>query len=116
MAALVDSFGAAYPYSSVLGWTLTGPTGVVASRSLNYSDGSNFGSGSPVISLAAGSYTLTFAANDDETGTYTFRLIDLGTATPLAPRSPGSGTLSPGSDTRAYSFTGEAGDQIYVQH
>src|SRR5205823_13657565 len=65
--------------------------GFSASRAFNYSDGITFGgNGSPEVTLAAGSYTLSIGSNDDQTGTYTFRMIDLGAATPLTLGSPRS--------------------------
>ena len=114
LAALSNTVGGGSAYNSTLNWTLTGPIGQVASRAFNSSDGTYFGSGSPAVQLAAGTYTLRFTANTDATGTYSFRLLDLAAATPLTLGSPVAGALSPGSDTKAFSFTGAAGDKIYV--
>ena len=114
LGALADSLNASYPYDSSLTWTLTGPNGFSLSRALNYSDGTIFGAGNPAIALAAGAYTLSFSATTAQTGTYSFRLLDLAAATAITPGTPVTGTLSPGSDTRAYSFTATAGQTVYV--
>lgn len=109
LAALSDSINNAYPYDRQLGWTITGPSGQVASSAFNASEGTVRGSSSPVVKLAAGSYTLAISASTDATGTYSFRLLNLAAATALTPGTPVTGTLSPASSTVAYSFAGTAG-------
>jgi len=98
-----------------LNWTLTGPNGQVAGNRFQYSD-SGFVSTSPLITLAPGSYTLTFDAEGDRTGTFDFRLLDVATATPLTLGTPTSGTLSPGSATVIYKFDATAGDPFFFDY
>ena len=85
-------------------WTLRGPLGdVVTNRALRSSDANDFG-GSPVLDLIAGDYILIVDPAGDATGSYTFRLLDLATATSILSRPPAaqsvSGTLTPGNATR----------------
>jgi hypothetical protein len=94
-----------------LNWTLSGPRGAeVSVRSFNGSDASSISN--PVLNLLAGNYTLTVAATSDHTASYSFRLSDLASATPIVPGNPISGTLSSGTNTDIYQFTAQAGDQI----
>jgi hypothetical protein len=106
---LVDSL----TYDNDFNWSLVGPRGSeVAGRSFVYSDAAEFG-GNPLLSLAAGAYTLTVDGNLDSLGAYAFRLLNLATASSVvAYDSDVSGTLSPGSMTRVYQFTASAGDQV----
>ena len=114
--ALSDMLDGGAAGGRTLTWTLTGPNGTVATRALNASDGSNFGAGaSPVLTLAAGTYTFAVSASDHQTGGYSFRLLDLGQAIPITPGTGVAGTLAPGSDARAYSFSGTAGDTLFFQ-
>src|SRR5262249_21571210 len=60
-----------------LRWSLSGPGGTpVSNRSFTVSDANNL-SGNPVLSLAAGAYTLTVSGTGTATGAYSFRLLDL---------------------------------------
>jgi RHS repeat-associated protein len=94
-------------------WSLTGPGGTaVSSRSFAASDGNSF-LGDPVLSLPAGSYTLTVAGSGQTTGAYSFRLLDLSQATPLTPGTPVAGTLAPGDSTAVYNFPASAGSSYY---
>jgi hypothetical protein len=62
-------------------WSLSGPRGIeVNSRNFTGSDGANFGS-DPVLNLVAGNYTLVIFGGTDHTGSYGFRLSDLGAST-----------------------------------
>src|SRR5690606_34367946 len=68
-------------------WSLRGPDGVVVTaREFRSSDGIDF-SGNPVLDLRAGGYTLTVDGAGDFTGAYAFRLLDLASATEMAPGS-----------------------------
>ncbi len=90
-------------------WTLTGPSGTVAAnRSFRSSENV-----SPVLSVPAGDYTLTIDGTGDATGAYAFRVSDLASATPLAPGTPVSGSLSPANETDLYRFTAAAGDRFF---
>src|SRR6185312_562653 len=78
---------------SRLSWTLSGPRGTeVSSRSFNASDGSNFSS-DPVLGLIAGNYTLTVSGTGDHTGSYSFRMLNLASATPITPGNTVSSSL-----------------------
>ncbi|MBI4937393.1 MAG: hypothetical protein HY846_04120, partial [Nitrosomonadales bacterium] len=93
-------------------WTLTGPRGtVVAARSFTGSDSYELG-GSPVLSLAAGDYTLMVDATGQNTGDYAFRLTDLSAATGIVVGDTVTGNLAPGSETDIYRFTASARDQV----
>ncbi|HSC14402.1 MAG TPA: hypothetical protein VLI71_04755, partial [Gammaproteobacteria bacterium] len=90
-------------------WTLQGPRGQVAARSLPFTDGAPAGFSSPVLDLVAGDYVITLSGRSGAAG-YSFRLLDLAQATPivLGPgRTPGQ--LSPGSSAAAFTFTAAAG-------
>jgi len=64
--------------------------------------------------LPAGTYTLTVDGSGATTGIYSFRLLDLDSATLLAPGTPQTGgTLSPGNETDVYKFSATAGDSFY---
>ena len=88
-------------------WSLRGPDSAdnVSDRQFTASDGNSVQN--PVLSLPAGSYTLTVLGASLSTltaeelpaipavGPYSFRLSDLATATPLTLGTPFSGTLDP---------------------
>jgi RHS repeat-associated protein len=96
-----------------LNWTLVGPTGaLVSNRSFAASDDGHI-TESPVVSAAAGEYTVTVDGKDDLTGSYQVRLQDLAQAVPLTPGTPMSGTLNPGNETDLYRFTVAAGDRFF---
>jgi hypothetical protein len=96
-------------------WSLTGPEGsVVSSTAFAYSE-AQYGSGSEIMQLIAGNYTLSVNASGGNTGSYGFRLIDLSTSTPLTPGVQVSDTLTPGNDTYTYQFTGTAGQTVFMQ-
>ena len=91
-------------------WSLSGPRGqVVSDRSLRNSDSAD---GSSIFDLAAGDYVLTVDANDDVTGAFAFRLLDLAAATALTPGTEVSGTLDPAAETDVFSFEAVAGDRF----
>ena len=61
-------------------WTLSGPRGTeVSGRSFASSDASNVSN--PVLSLAAGNYTVVVDGSGDHTDGYSFRLSDVASAT-----------------------------------
>jgi hypothetical protein len=101
-------------YDSSLTWTLSGPNGdEVGVRNFVNSDGTGIGSTNPVLNLLAGNYTLTVSGSGDHTGSYSFRLSDLASATPITLGTTFSGTLNPGNATNLYQFSGNAGDLFY---
>ncbi|HEX4999488.1 MAG TPA: LEPR-XLL domain-containing protein, partial [Terriglobia bacterium] len=95
-----------------LNWSLTGPAGThVSGRGFNNSDSFDFGS--PILSLPAGSYTLTVDGSGDATGTYSFRLLDLADAVVITPGTPVNGTLRPATESDLYQFDALAGEQYF---
>src|SRR5262245_37713872 len=82
--------------SGNLRWSLTGPGQNVADRPLSSTDGISV-SNPPILDLVAGEYTLTVDGAADATGSYQFRLLDLGNATGITPGVSVSGTLDPGA-------------------
>src|SRR3546814_17205975 len=74
-----------------------------------YSIGSN-----PVLAIPAGDYVLRVTNNSAATErNYALRVLDLADAAQITPGLPVTGTLSPGSETEAYRFAGEAGERYY---
>ncbi len=97
-----------------LTWYLYGPLGnVVSNRSLSGSDGGQFGGGNLLLALVAGDYTLIVDGSGDGTASYSFRLLDLSTATAITPGTPVSTNLTPGNETDLYKFDVVAGEQFY---
>src|SRR5712691_7980192 len=97
-----------------LTWTLSGPRGtVVNARSFTASDSFEFGTGSPVLDLVAGDYTLMVDAPGDQTSPYAFHLYDLSQATVLTPGTIVNGDLTPARETDVYRFTANSGDQFF---
>jgi hypothetical protein len=98
-------------------WSLIGPQGnVVSSRRFTESDGSSFNLSSPVVSLAApGTYQLVVGGTpgSPSTGSYSFRLSDLASASLITPSTVVSGTLNPGNSSALYRFTANAGEAFY---
>ncbi len=93
-------------------WTLTGPRGQVDGRNFLSSDGRD-ASLPPLYDLAAGDYVLTVSARNGVTGDYAFALLDTAQATPLTLGTTQSDQFAPGSETKLYSFTGEAGGRYF---
>ncbi|MER9397477.1 LEPR-XLL domain-containing protein [Mesorhizobium sp. M0615] len=94
-------------------WSLIGPRGEeVSTRYFSSSDAASFSS-DPMLDLSAGSYTLIVDGYGDETGSYSFRLLDIATATPITSGTPVSGTLSTGTETALYRFDAQAGEKFF---
>jgi len=94
-------------------WTLTGPAGTpVKDRRFDTTDAS---SGDAVLHLPAGSYALTVHGDGATTAPYSFRLLDLASASLLTPGTAVSGTLDPGNETDAYRFVAAAGDRMFFE-
>ncbi|HET7865596.1 MAG TPA: LEPR-XLL domain-containing protein, partial [Burkholderiaceae bacterium] len=68
----------------------------------------------PSYSLLAGRYTLRVSTAQIIDTTYAFRLLDLGSATPLASGVVVDGRLEPSGEALSYSVAAQAGDRIYV--
>jgi RHS repeat-associated protein len=106
-------------------WSLRGPNSAdnVSGRQFTASDGNSVQN--PVLSLPAGSYTLTVLGAALSTliaeelpaipavGLYSFRLSDLAAATPLTLGTVFSGSLDPGLSTNLYQFQATAGQSFY---
>lgn len=89
-------------------WTLRGPSGIVTSNSLSSSD--QF---LPVFDAAPGQYRLTIDGSGDATGAYSFRLLDLASATLFTPGTSVNGDLSPVGQSDLYRFNATAGDRFF---
>ncbi|TAK56497.1 MAG: hypothetical protein EPO25_00385, partial [Gammaproteobacteria bacterium] len=100
---------------SSFAWTLSGPRGVeVANRSFYYTDSYNFGAGNPTVALLQpGTYQIRVSATSGATGGYSFRVLDLASATAIDLGSQVNGTLNPGNTTAIYSFDATAGEPLY---
>ncbi|HEY8097355.1 MAG TPA: LEPR-XLL domain-containing protein, partial [Methylobacter sp.] len=99
--------------NSNMNWSLSGPNGaVVGNRSFTSSDSVD-ASASPLLNLAVGDYTLTVDANTDQTGAYSFRLIDVLKAQEITPGTDVTGTLDSANQTNIYKFNATAGDHYY---
>jgi hypothetical protein len=94
-------------------WRLDASWGqVVDWRSFAGSDGQEIGN--PLVSVPAGDFILTVAASSFSfTGSYLFRLLDFGSATPFTPGTMVSGTLAPARGATLYRFNGVAGDRYF---
>jgi hypothetical protein len=93
-------------------WTLSGPRGtVVSARQFADSDSNDFSS-NPVLSLAAGDYTLSVGGKDSTTGAYGFRLVDLAAATLIAVGDTVTDILNPGNATHLFRFAASARDRL----
>ena len=95
--------------------SLTGPSGTIQNVHI-YED--SYGTATPPSTHfpAGRELTLTITARGNNTGTYSFRLFDLATATPETIPATGlvvSDTLNPAAATNSYFFAGAAGEQLY---
>jgi hypothetical protein len=92
-------------------WNLVGPAGagvpVVGNTSFNSSESVAF------LALPTGDYTLTVDGQNQSTGAYSFRLMDLAVAAPLAYDTSVTVNLTPLSETDLYQFAATAGDQVF---
>jgi hypothetical protein len=99
--------------------TLSGANGIVRDstgqalslRGLgHYADHAYYGSN--LVELAAGDYTLTLDANDNLTGAFDMRLLDVAAGTLVDKGTVVSGTLNPAAALQVYRFDASAGDRI----
>ncbi|MBL8814930.1 MAG: cadherin repeat domain-containing protein, partial [Planctomyces sp.] len=96
-------------------WSLNGPSGAVVTDQDFYNDGGYWGGWqNSTLSLVAGDYTLTVDGSGDSTGGYSFRLLDLSTATEITPGTMVTGTLDPANSKNMYKFDVVAGDRLYL--
>ncbi|MBM3521553.1 MAG: hypothetical protein FJX57_01235, partial [Alphaproteobacteria bacterium] len=94
--------------NSNMRWSLIGPYGtIINNRSFQSSDSHDISNTAPhVLSLVPGSYRLQVFGNNDQTGAYKFRLLEIGGGATLVPGvSTGTVSLNPGNETDVYSFT-----------
>ncbi|MBN8490904.1 MAG: LEPR-XLL domain-containing protein, partial [Burkholderiales bacterium] len=97
-----------------LRWSLTGPDGTLVSGRRWYdSESYELGGTSPVLDLAAGTYTLRVNGQGGATGDFAFRLLDLADAEPFALDAQVDGTLDASNSTRLYAFEATAGDRLF---
>ncbi|MFC5303075.1 beta strand repeat-containing protein, partial [Azospira restricta] len=97
-----------------LNWSLNGPDGnVVSERSFAASDSSGL-SGTPAISLAAGTYTIAVNGSSSATGAYGFRVLDLQKADGIVAGTAVTGQISPANETDTYKFDATAGDHFFL--
>jgi RHS repeat-associated protein len=92
-------------------WTLVGPAGTAVSN--RYFSDSDWDRSSSDLRLPAGAYQLSIDASGDTTGDYSFRLIDLASATMIDAGMPINGSLMSANATDAYQFTAAAGDRFF---
>ncbi|MEZ6035824.1 MAG: hypothetical protein R3C17_22215 [Planctomycetaceae bacterium] len=89
-------------------WTLEGPGGIVlSSHFLEYGD-------VVLPNMIAGNYQIRLEGPGGTTGSYSFRVLNLASATALTPGTAVSGLLAIGGrETDPYNFTANAGDKFY---
>ncbi|MHC5539306.1 beta strand repeat-containing protein, partial [Singulisphaera rosea] len=91
---------------SNLGWSLTGPQGMVL-------DGQNFGSDDRSLGLLpAGTYV--FDVSGPRAEPFAFNLLDFAAATAVTAGSSVAASLNPADSTKLYSFSGTAGSTIFL--
>ncbi|MCB2030800.1 MAG: hypothetical protein KDH18_20245, partial [Rhodoferax sp.] len=98
-------------------WSLLGPRGTeIDDRGLYYSESHELGGTNPVIDLPlAGRYQVRIWAYGNTTGDYSFRVLDIATATPITPGSDVSGNLA-ANETDIYRFDAVAGERLFFNH
>ena len=89
---------------------ITSPSG----RSI-FSDNLYWGDGDTPFSLPEdGTYQVRIDASGENTGSYSFNILDVGLATPIDLDTDYSGTLSLGQETHFYQFEGTEGQRIFI--
>ena len=92
--------------SSTIRWSLTGPAGLAANSVAFNSDSS-----ATPLKLGSGDYVLTvFASPSSVVGNFSFRLLDLGSATALSLDSPTTVSLT--NQTEMFQLSLSAGDEV----
>ena len=69
---------------------------------------------SPFTLKESGTYRLVVDGNGENTGNYSFSLMDVGAATSIALDTDISGQLNPGQETHFYKLSGTTGQQLYM--
>ncbi|MEG3977398.1 Ig-like domain-containing protein, partial [Microcoleus sp. herbarium8] len=78
-------------------------------RNLQYAD-----DGEPITLKESGTYRIEIDAITENTGTYSFSVLDLNAATPLEPDTDISGTLNSGQETHLYQFAGLKNQRLFL--
>ena len=78
-------------------------------RNLQYAD-----DGEPITLKESGTYRIEIDAITENTGTYSFSVLDLARATPILPDTDISGTLNPGQETHLYQFAGLKNQRLFL--
>ena len=86
-------------------WSLKGPKGDEVTNTLSTID--------PILDLVAGDYTLTLNADNDLTGSYSFRLINLSQTQEVKPNTVITDKLDPASSSHAYHLNALSGEKYY---
>lgn len=103
-----DNLGA----STSLHWSLFGPDGVVFSQNMQKT-GYGYGTADHRGILAAGDYVLTISTFSSSAETYSFRVLDMQSATTITPDTPVTTTASPVNGLQVYQFDATAGTKYY---
>jgi hypothetical protein len=91
-------------------WALTGPTNANSFSTRNLTD-----TGDKFLDLQPGTYHLNVDGVQDQTGTYSFRLLGEDAAVQLNPNSITQGTLNPSTQAQLYRLDVQAGDRLFLQ-
>ncbi|MEG4293357.1 DUF4114 domain-containing protein, partial [Microcoleus sp. D2B6] len=78
-------------------------------RYLEYSD-----DGAPFTLKESGTYRIEIDGALENTGTYSFSILDLESSTPISLDTNISGTLTPGQEAHLYKFTGEKNQRLFL--
>ena len=70
--------------------------------------------GSIIILDESGTYRVRLNGLDEQTGSYSYSLLDLDLASPIATDTTYNGTLDPGQATHLYQFAGSEGQRLYL--
>jgi hypothetical protein len=99
-----------------LSWSVAGPQGVLGSQPFSSGDAqlampSNAQPSARGL-IPAGTYTVTVAGSGDAIGGYSFRILDLSTATSITAGTTVSGSLPTPNGTSIYKLAATAGDRF----
>ncbi|WP_293313893.1 putative Ig domain-containing protein [Microcoleus sp. PH2017_08_TRC_O_A] len=67
----------------------------------------------PITLKQSGTYRIEIDATGENTGTYSFSILDLSSSTPVTPDTNVSDTLTPGQETHLYKFAGLKNQRLY---
>ncbi|WP_459554670.1 cadherin repeat domain-containing protein [Lacunimicrobium album] len=97
-------------------WQVEGPNGIPYGSVIGYSSGSGgTNTDSYFYAPVAGEYVLTLSGYGDSTPEYSFRLLNVSSASPITPGTAFSGTLDPAGMSHLFSFNATAGDEFIIQ-